>query len=816
MPPIHWTEYLTASTRLAAADTELDLRELAAGYAQRAGIPTDTLLAMEPRYRDSLARLQEITGTGNPRITPRELQTWFADLRIWMEQEREWAAMQRDPFYAEVSSSQLHHPELSHPIYYRVRRPRVGMMYDFSNGPDPARTLTHGVLVSVHGLFQDHRSLDPLTNSLMKEGLLHHWSHDQPGFGASQTEGITDGRPFQDALVALLRKVRETYRDPITLLGFSMGGTVALRVAQDHPELVDSLVLISPFLERRRAGMADTGARYLLRYARAIARGEWGRVPVDFSGREVLLTLQGVEHIVALEEAAAGMAAELRNEPFRFSGKTLVIHNPNDGLILPEPVERIFSGQPHVEVRSYNRTSDGKPDTSHNIFFDEEVRDEVLRFLQRPKSGSPFYAPLMAWDARLEAKGLRRLEGRVIPLPVTPKFLNAPQFSPRRLIDLLMQDPELKDLWPVVVVPQERFTLEEHTLLVLKQFERYFSRAEFPPPMDRGFFRLLLALHDIGKPKAVLEGDSHRHHAYTAEIIARTLPRMGYGDHVQIALAMVESDFGLFVMGCRTLVKYPHYFEMGYSERIDFYERRIRTELGLTPDEAENVIAEVRATKTSPLLLQILLRNTLASLIKSAEAAQMPLSEFFRVRLMYYFCDAGSYTTNATDGHPQLGTLSAFDDLFSFDPAGERMSLAEPWRGYMEKLEEAVGTAWEPGIEAGRQRGGTRHDVTSTPLHVGPRLTGPEDGNQGPKAFGSLQIMAGGRQMTEGRIGVPSPEESLTMGSALFIGNNALPIVPAEAKEPAARTRRIQGMARVLPFLKPAGRLHATFLDKIR
>lgn len=61
------------------------------------------------------------------------------------------------------------------------------------------------------------------------------------------------------------------------------------------------------------------------------------------------------------------------------------------------------------------------------------------------------------------------------------------------------------------------YLLERHTLLVMNQFEEYFATAELP--IQKNLFRLILALHDIGKPKAFAEGNKSRQHFHTKRIL---------------------------------------------------------------------------------------------------------------------------------------------------------------------------------------------------------------------------------------------------------------------------------------------------------
>lgn len=61
------------------------------------------------------------------------------------------------------------------------------------------------------------------------------------------------------------------------------------------------------------------------------------------------------------------------------------------------------------------------------------------------------------------------------------------------------------------------YLLENHTIIVLNEFDKYFVEAEIF--IDRILFRLLLALHDIGKHKAFIEGNKDNQYKNTMIII---------------------------------------------------------------------------------------------------------------------------------------------------------------------------------------------------------------------------------------------------------------------------------------------------------
>jgi len=100
-------------------------------------------------------------------------------------------------------------------------------------------------LVAVHGFTQTARSWDPLLPALRRHGTVV--TVDAPGHGDAAGLDL-DHRAAADALAAT--GGRAIY------LGYSMGGRLCLRLAVDHADVLDGLVLIST-----TAGIDDEAAR---------------------------------------------------------------------------------------------------------------------------------------------------------------------------------------------------------------------------------------------------------------------------------------------------------------------------------------------------------------------------------------------------------------------------------------------------------------------------------------------------------------------------------------------------------------------------
>ena len=162
----------------------------------------------------------------------------------------------------------------------------------------------------------------------------------------------------------------------------------------------------------------------------------------------------------------------------------------------------------------------------------------------------------------------------------------------------------------------EGFTVGKHTAMVLGQFERYFA-GMYLPGVDKGFFRLIVLLHDIGVGEAVRMGNKAQlQHKETTRIVREVMERAGYSaKHIALATTLLNEDFiGRFMQSDITVA---------YRQ-------------GESPAEITAMIIKGHADELG-----------------------MPVSEFYKLLLILYQCDASAYTTDA-------GATSSLDFLFTY------------------------------------------------------------------------------------------------------------------------------------------------------
>ncbi len=116
-------------------------------------------------------------------------------------------------------------------------------------------------LVLLHDLLTSHTSWDDVVPALAR----HHFviAPDLPGFGDSEKPNPSAYPYTVEALAEDVADVTAAFRaGPAVVIGHGLGGSIAVTLASEHPELVASLVLIAPLTYPRVIKLAER-AMYL-------------------------------------------------------------------------------------------------------------------------------------------------------------------------------------------------------------------------------------------------------------------------------------------------------------------------------------------------------------------------------------------------------------------------------------------------------------------------------------------------------------------------------------------------------------------------
>jgi DNA-binding transcriptional regulator YhcF (GntR family) len=181
-----------------------------------------------------------------------------------------------------------------------------------------------------------------------------------------------------------------------------------------------------------------------------------------------------------------------------------------------------------------------------------------------------------------------------------------PEHNGEGLLSSLQNIPFFKHLYNLPVGVREGYTLEDHTSMVLEQFRRYQMENWESSLLTAKEFQLMLAIHDIGKPQAVLEtGKKSKQHEYNGRLIPEFVKWLGIPEQKRkliVALTM-QDHLGAFLHG------------------------------------ASRMLLEFRKRKTA--------KEVAEKMSQEAENLGVGIEQYFDLITCYYRADAGSYTTDA-------------------------------------------------------------------------------------------------------------------------------------------------------------------------
>jgi 3-oxoadipate enol-lactonase len=239
-------------------------------------------------------------------------------------------------------------------------------------------------LILVHGLGEDHRSWRKLVPCL---ALRHRViAYDLRGHGETEP-GRPDGSLAQLAgdLLALLDRLG---LDSCDLVGFSLGGTIVLRLAADHPHRVRRLVPVATSSRvgraavawyEERAQLADAGNERLWPTLEADTHGQLDWAPEELSDlllvrRQATADPRGFGSAC---RAMAGLGAQpLDGDLARITAPTLVVAGELDSHCPPRAGQTIADRIPGARLQVLPRAGHHLP-----LGRPRELCDALLEFL---------------------------------------------------------------------------------------------------------------------------------------------------------------------------------------------------------------------------------------------------------------------------------------------------------------------------------------------------------------------------------------------------------------------------------------------------
>ncbi|TLS41654.1 hypothetical protein FE633_35085 [Streptomyces montanus] len=224
-------------------------------------------------------------------------------------------------------------------------------------------------------------------------------------------------------------------------------------------------------------------------------------------------------------------------------------------------------------------------------------------------------------------------------------FASTP-YSPRAVLESLSEVPELGREFAMPNSGKHGYPLIEHTFMVCNMFERAFPEWPLEAAFPKSAFRLLLCLHDMGKPAALRMNDKAKQHVLTVELVRK------------------------------------------YQSVLPVSHEALATTLGLLSDDAlglfvRNKIPEEEAVERVGRMY--------------ARSEGVDADQFFGVLTAYYQVDSGSYTKYAFALSEPFVPKPKLEAVFRWNAEGEpvydpsrcRLQFSEPTEFRYEHLKSA-------------------------------------------------------------------------------------------------------------------------------
>ncbi|MEM7217101.1 MAG: alpha/beta fold hydrolase [Pseudomonadota bacterium] len=220
--------------------------------------------------------------------------------------------------------------------------------------------LTHGPLVVfVHGT---PGSLDAFAGYLEDAALQARArliALDRPGFGGSANDAMPPPFAVQAQVVEDLVTHLNPADQPVVVVGHSLGGSIAYRVAANAPAWLDGIVAVSSNIDPSFGAPRWYNRLAALPLIRWLVPGSLKRANVE---------------IMPLRAALAATAADLP----AFTGRVVVIHGERDGLVRADNMDRITD-----LIAAERLTRVRVADVGHFVLWERPalIRDQILALL---------------------------------------------------------------------------------------------------------------------------------------------------------------------------------------------------------------------------------------------------------------------------------------------------------------------------------------------------------------------------------------------------------------------------------------------------
>jgi hypothetical protein len=231
----------------------------------------------------------------------------------------------------------------------------------------------------------------------------------------------------------------------------------------------------------------------------------------------------------------------------------------------------------------------------------------------------------------------------------------SPDLQVQAFIDCIKEIPSFNFLLSQDARILEGYSIEEHTSMVLSQFEKYLKDPKCPIPLSCADLRIAALFHDIGKSLPEKKSDQH---IATLEILKRYQDLLPISDK---SFAIIESLIGNDPIGKFIVASVETFASM--DERTEL--RQQATAGIVTNIELERFHSLVTFKMVDENLIQRA-KEVALSFHQRSEPLGITAKELFNLHRLFYQADTAAYTydaiaTNGRRAFPGLDFLYELD-----------------------------------------------------------------------------------------------------------------------------------------------------------
>ncbi len=282
--------------------------------------------------------------------------------------------------------------------------------------PNPTKV----TVVCIHGLGLCARAYSPLAEKFTAAGI-DGFAINVRGFGPDRDKAERAKLNCLDTVgdvQTLLRSIRkEKPESKIFLIGESMGGALAIRIAAESPELIDGIVCSAPawkLLKVKQTAIKGVVELFLLKNSYP---GPAGRSVVKQATSDSALVKHWTSddsHKLKLtpREASAFLSFVSKTDRYATQQKkpVLIVQGLQDHLVSPQAVARLYSEIP-VKNKTFLIDAEGEHLVLEEGLFSQSLLEHLIKWMQTQMTNSVVIPSVISInDSSLTAAQTKRLE----------------------------------------------------------------------------------------------------------------------------------------------------------------------------------------------------------------------------------------------------------------------------------------------------------------------------------------------------------------------------------------------------------------------